>query len=702
MKEVRKNHESFSFLMIVVIMGLIITAAIGCSSSNDNEDENPKPIISEINPLDKSLSDSGALTLSGVVKGELTQKTAELRFRLQGAEFTQSASDISLTINGSVVSPKSLSLTATEIVATVEFYDGRNDLSFKAYDTIGRPLFLTETVWSGSNTLSVNVLDPNGAPFLEPVTVDLTLSDDENIGASGNTSTGNLTFQNIPSRTVVVEARTYNNLVGVSGCVGSDGTITIRIVDFAPVSPVANNDFSLGLDGWNVGASPVTIIEHIEDFPAFSEKTSNNMIVKSNEESIYRSTREMRTASFADNDLQLATSGEGPQSLSRTFATSTGTTSVAVRYRFVTSEVPGGYFGSEYNDYFSVSLRSKAGGEIKSESNTMNGLGLGDFDFASGSTSWRNVTLKTDPKGDVIQLDVTVANVADALYDSYVVIDFIEERQDKVQPALSWNSVAGGLNLTYTVEGTTALEKAVTIEVYWASGSTYASQIGSPFFTYTVPAGTNVGQGGPISIPGTGLADDPSGTTHIIAATSETKIGVLPDVQISYGANANAASVSAGMIDVIKDGLRAAGQPTCTITSTARTPADQARAMFNNLVNSANPIATNVTNQLALYAAPGDAVINVFSSQTTGMTYSQIIAASATIQASMVTEINAQGPQNVSRHCADPAAASVIDIGVSSFNADNGQLFRASVTPRVTRFIDETTSNSCYHIELNL
>ena len=74
-------------------------------------------------------------------------------------------------------------------------------------------------------------------------------------------------------------------------------------------------------------------------------------------------------------DASLSTSGEGPQKMSHTFTIKPGTSSVSVRYRFVTSEVPGGYFGSQYNDYFSVTIRSKSGGVI-TESNTMNGLGL--------------------------------------------------------------------------------------------------------------------------------------------------------------------------------------------------------------------------------------------------------------------------------------------------------------------------------------
>jgi hypothetical protein len=137
-----------------------------------------------------------------------------------------------------------------------------------------------------------------------------------------------------------------------------------------------------------------------------------------------------------------------------------------------------------------------------------------------------------------------------------------------------------------------------------------------------------------------------------------------------------------------------------TITSTARTPADQARAMFQNLVNAANPIAVNVANQLALYAPPGDAVINTFVSQIQNLTYQQIIQNQTAIRAAMEQEINNQGPSNVSRHCADSTQTCVVDVGAGVFNASNGALFVNAVQGRVAHFIDETGSNGCYHLEL--
>jgi len=105
---------------------------------------------------------------------------------------------------------------------------------------------------------------------------------------------------------------------------------------------------------------------------------------------------------------------------------SPSTVAVTVRYLFFTEEIPGGYFGTKYNDAFSVSIRTQNGGGEASEVNTMNGLGLAAFD-ASGATAWREVTLPVTSSGDLVQVDVTVANVADEFFDSAVIVDKVTE-----------------------------------------------------------------------------------------------------------------------------------------------------------------------------------------------------------------------------------------------------------------------------------
>jgi len=294
----------------------------------------------------------------------------------------------------------------------------------------------------------------------------------------------------------------------------------------------------------------------------------------------------------------------------------------------------------------------------------------------------------------VIQADVAVANVGDGAFQSQVVVDFIQEVKEQVRPALAWDNTQGGLKLTWEVLDQ-ALENDVTINVYFANGAGYTNRLGSPVFTHVVPAGSGPGAGGPIHIPGTDLADDPTGTTHLIAASSESMVGSIADVKITFGANADATVVSAGMKDVVKDGLLAAGASVGTISSTARTPEDQARAMFYNTLN------TGPAEQFKTYAPAGDAVIQVYVDETAGMTRAEILANAAAIQASMLDEINAQGPENVSHHCGDPAVRSVIDVADSSFNTTNRSIFKTAVTPRLSRAPLDEPKNHCLHLELD-
>ena len=247
--------------------------------------------------------------------------------------------------------------------------------------------------------------------------------------------------------------------------------------------------------------------------------------------------------------------------------------------------MPGGYFGSQFNDYFRVSLRSQQGGGFAGEQNSMNGLGLAAFNFASGAAAWREATLQVSPQGDTLQVDAGVANVGDGLFDSQVVIDFVEEIKDQVRPSLAWNRTQGGIDLTYRVENG-SLGQATTIEVSWANGPGYANRLGGPIFTYVVAAGTAQGQYGPVHISGNLLGNDPASTTHIVAYSSPTSVGPLVDVQIGFTGTANASVVNAGLIDVVKDGLRTAGQSSATITRTNSTAAEQARAMFINLTQN--------------------------------------------------------------------------------------------------------------------
>jgi hypothetical protein len=137
--------------------------------------------------------------------------------------------------------------------------------------------------------------------------------------------------------------------------------------------------------------------------------------------------------------------------------------------------------------------------------------------------------------------------------------------------------------------------------------------------------------------------------------------------------------------------LGAAGLNTCLVTSTSRTPAEQARVMFDNIA------CEGVASQKALYAAPGEAVIEEYvRAKRDGKNRAQTIAA-------MEAKIRALGPSTVSRHCADPSRLNVIDIAPSSVSdrPGFGRAVRAALARgAVSKFITPGNNDPAYHVEI--
>lgn len=547
-------------------------------------------ITTEPNSLDTFLPE-GALTLSGVSRTGLNPTDAALTFNLVGASFwQQNVSATSFTVNDEVVPAENITISTDSIRVDNVLTDGKNVIHMMTVDAVGRPLYFDSTVWAGTNILHVNFVNTDGTSFTEQLTVTLTLMDEQVVYEEISTNTGVVDFKNVPSSTIFIKAVASGNRTGAIGVVGGAENVTVTLLGFDSPSNVDNNDFSQGTNGWTVGSAPVQIVPHDENvgpvpsailgqrltppLAPVSERWQRHSTITQRVAAVsHRTTNSLAFPNaLVDNDLQLETFGEGPQFVSRTFQTTPEVSAVRLRYRFVTSEVPGGYFGSKFNDYFSVSIRSQRGGGAVWEANSMNGMGLDAFD-AGGSTVWRDIILPVDFNGDVIKIDISVANVADGLLDSQVSVDFIEEIGVRVIPTLTWNNTQGGLDLRYTVIGGEVPE-ARDITVAFANGPGYNNRLGAPLFTYRVPQGTAAGQYGPVHIPGNTLKNDPNGTTHLVAASNPNSVGALADVQIAFGPNANATVVSPAMLNVVKDGLRVAGQAHATITSTARTPAD--------------------------------------------------------------------------------------------------------------------------------
>jgi hypothetical protein len=484
------------------------------------------------------------------------------------------------------------------------------------------------------------------------------LGDDQSVSATATTSAGKVTFHNLPDRTILFQGKAGHRS-GLVGDTGSAGLVQLSLRKFLSAPHLSSGQAAGALLAADTSGAPLF-------------------------------------------GISLSTGGvQGETPISQSIQTQAGTTAVRVRYRFTTSEIPGGYFGTQFNDYFRVSLASAQGASVKDYA-TMNGLGLAAFD-ANGTTQWFEKTLKVNPKGDSLDLEAAVANVADGLYDSYLEIS-VEAVKAELSYKVSWDNKKGGLKVVWTAKSD--IESDTQVGVYFGKGTTYDDILGSALYTFTVPGGTKAGASQTVQVPGDDLAETaPEGTTHLVVASSKDDAQAIQDVQVTYGVEADSSVVGQHTIDVVKNALRAAGQASITITSTIRTAEDQARAMFNNLVNPSFTVAHNIASQHSLYAAAGDQVIDVFAAETQGMTRKQILENQAAIRQAMTDKINELFGlgQHVSKHCVtaeEYAARNVIDVGRLAFTAANRPLFIAAATGQTGVKVIDEPKNHCVHLEV--
>jgi len=145
------------------------------------------------------------------------------------------------------------------------------------------------------------------------------------------------------------------------------------------------------------------------------------------------------------------------------------------------------------------------------------------------------------------------------------------------------------------------------------------------------------------------------------------------------GSTANSATMSTYTMNLLYDIMESANNYNITITSTTRTPYDQARIMYENI------IAHGVQSQLEIYLPPGERVIGVYNPN---LSREQNIS-------NMQYKIISEGPTNVSKHCADPSQLNVFDVALSSIN--NQAAFENTLNAYSISFLKE---NGCYHIQI--
>jgi len=140
---------------------------------------------------------------------------------------------------------------------------------------------------------------------------------------------------------------------------------------------------------------------------------------------------------------------------------------------------------------------------------------------------------------------------------------------------------------------------------------------------------------------------------------------------------------------VLTDIMRKAGVPSILVTSTARTPADQARIMYENIERY------GIEHQKLLYSKYGDQVIDEYSKYKSKKHHKQFIISM------MQAKIIALDPSKISNHVADPMKLNVIDIAPSSIDPSLRRLFVTAVLgeKRVAKYLGPP-KDPAYHLEI--
>ncbi|MGO4710098.1 hypothetical protein AB4Y90_13465 [Chryseobacterium sp. 2TAF14] len=163
-----------------------------------------------------------------------------------------------------------------------------------------------------------------------------------------------------------------------------------------------------------------------------------------------------------------------------------------------------------------------------------------------------------------------------------------------------------------------------------------------------------------------------------------TSNGENSNVNIHFsGQSAHADAVSEYTRGILREVGAATENTDIYITSTARTPNDQARIMYDNA-------SRDLQEQRRTYRAPGQAVIDVFEQNQT-LPRDQVIGL-------MEARINELGPSSVSRHCADPNVTNVFDVSISRLTNPNDFLTEIRGRTEVQTVLNE---NGAYHIEIS-
>ncbi|PSR57411.1 hypothetical protein AHMF7605_22695 [Adhaeribacter arboris] len=168
------------------------------------------------------------------------------------------------------------------------------------------------------------------------------------------------------------------------------------------------------------------------------------------------------------------------------------------------------------------------------------------------------------------------------------------------------------------------------------------------------------------------------------------------DPNLKYGKKAKASDVAPSSEKVLKEIAKDAGLEELTITNTARTPAHQARVMYEN----------KVKGKSSSYGRPGKEVLKVYDKMAGKNSPKEIKSA-------MTDKINELGPTTVSHHASDPSTLTVVDVSIASVKSQGGFNAQRNFVNTVESYVEKgavskflhpgnNKGEAAYHIEIKV
>ncbi len=223
--------------------------------------KNPGISVSVIGISDPEIPEStpsaGTLNFTNLDPLKLNPLSQQIVLSLTGADLNPTSGEVIVIVNGDrrtyPIPPLVTNSTITLPGGTLEA--GFNIIRILTADADGNDLAAEGEFWAGRNQVTLRIVDSLGNSVAAPASLNL-IQADQSISVEENISVAGTLLRFLPNTPVQVSVGTdsYIGMASIDPLVDSEVTVTLTARP--PINNIANEDFSQGLDGWDVIGSP--------------------------------------------------------------------------------------------------------------------------------------------------------------------------------------------------------------------------------------------------------------------------------------------------------------------------------------------------------------------------------------------------------------------------------------------------------------